>query len=753
MKPGDSRYWHAAELLGSLFVFALLLWFTYGFLFEVPYSGFYFNPSDGRIVRIFKPVEASPTLQVGDKIERIGMVSWEAFHADRRLRLFDDLQPGQIVNVVVERDGQEITIAWRFPGFNRDEFLFRFLNTWWLAFVFFAFGLAVQVFMRPKDARRRLLITANYLTAIWLSAGTLSAWHMWKSSSILHATTWLMLPVYLNFHWIFPRPLRKIPDLAWIIFYFLSSILATGELLHILPRTAYSLAFLLLLVGSIALLIIHFVRQPAQRREVGLLILAILVALAPMLSLAISGLLDSIPEYGAAALLALPLMPGAYIFVVYRRQLGGLELPANRLLSVYTYLILLTALLLPLVTPLQFPSLPPEMFPFLAVVLSVITAVVSIWAFPAYQTFIETRLLGIRLPHQNLPEIYSARITASASLGSLRDLLKEEVLPSLLVRQFGFLQIENDSPKVILALGLDEEHILNGYDLSFLLSSTERYRPVQLVDKEQPYPWARLILPLRVGQNILGFWLLGRRDPDDLYAQAEIPILQSLANQTAVALSNILQTEHLRGMYQANVNRYEEERLRLALDLHDSILNQMAVLMMNLDVSPSTKFQKAYDDLTQRLREIVSDLRPPMLNYGLEPAIRELADNLMERNEETVQVSVDIQTAGTRYPQKTELHLFRIAQEACENALRHAHARNITISGSLDTQKIDLHLQDDGVGFDRGETLDLDTLISKKHFGLAGMVERAAIINAQVRIESEPDKGTSIQITWEQDRT
>jgi len=751
MNPSNSRYWHAAGILGPLFVFALLLWFTYGFLFEVPYSGFYFNPSDGRIVRIFKPVEAVPMLQADDKILQIGPVSWEAFHADRRLMFFDNLKPGQVVDVIVEWEGQEITVPWRFPGFNRDEFLFRFLNTWWLAFIFFAFGLAVQFFMRPKDARRRLLTAANYLTAIWLSAGTLSAWHMWESSSILHATTWLMLPVYLNFHWIFPKPLRKIPDFAWIIFYFLSFILAVGELLHILPRTAYSLAFLLLLVGSIALLIIHFVRQPAQRREVGLLILAILVALAPTLSLAISGLFDSIPEYGAAALLALPLMPGAYIFVVYRRQLGGLELPANRLFSIYTYLILLAALLLPLVAPAQFPSLQSEMFPFLAVVLSIIIAFASIWVFPAYQTFIETRLLGIRLPYQNLPEIYSARITASASLSSLRDLLKEEVLPSLLVRQFGFLQIENNSPKVVLALGVDEEQIADGYDFSFLLDASEKYRPAYLLDEAQSYSWVRLILPLRVGQSVLGFWLLGHRDPDDLYAQPEIPILQSLANQTAIALSNILQTERLRAMYQANVNRYEEERLHMALNLHDSILNQMAVLMMNLDVLPSTKSQKAYDDLTQRLREIVSELRPPMLNYGLAPAIRELADNLMERNEGTVQVNVDIQTDETRYPQKTELHLFRIVQEACENALRHAHARNITISGSLDTRKIDLHLHDDGVGFDRGETLDLDTLISKKHFGLAGMIERAAIINAEVRIESEPEKGTSIQITWEQD--
>jgi two-component system sensor histidine kinase DegS len=173
----------------------------------------------------------------------------------------------------------------------------------------------------------------------------------------------------------------------------------------------------------------------------------------------------------------------------------------------------------------------------------------------------------------------------------------------------------------------------------------------------------------------------------------------------------------------------------------------LAVLQMNLD-NPTQKFQDAYESLTQRLREIVSNLRPPMLNYGLKPAIDELADNLMERSQETVQIKVDLQADGNRYPSKIELHLFRIVQEACENALRYAQAKNITISGRLDAQQAELQLYDDGVGFDFGENLNLDDLIANKHFGLAGMIERAAIIGAEARIESGHGEGTQIQINW-----
>ncbi len=344
-------------------------------------------------------------------------------------------------------------------------------------------------------------------------------------------------------------------------------------------------------------------------------------------------------------------------------------------------------------------------------------------------------------------EIYSARLATSTSLSSLLKLLDSDVLPSLLVRQFAFLKLENGLPELLLTKGVTNEQIRNGCDFTSLMAVAGKYRPVPL-QNDEPCPWARLILPLKVGETVIGFWLFGRHDPDDMYTRSEISILQSLANQTAIALSNILQTERLRSMYQANVDRYEEERLHLALELHDSILNQLAVLQMNLD-KPSQKFQEAYDGLTQRLREIVSDLRPPMLNYGLEPAIRELADNLMERSKDTIYVELDLKTEQSRYESRTELHLFRIVQEACENALRHAQAKNIKIFGKLEDKEINLQLQDDGTGFNLGDnSLDLDALIAQNHFGLAGMQERAAIIGAEFTINSSPKAGTHIQITW-----
>jgi signal transduction histidine kinase len=175
----------------------------------------------------------------------------------------------------------------------------------------------------------------------------------------------------------------------------------------------------------------------------------------------------------------------------------------------------------------------------------------------------------------------------------------------------------------------------------------------------------------------------------------------------------------------------------------------LAVLRTNLDeASLSPKFHGAYDELTRRLREIVSDLRPPMLMYGLKPAIQELADNLMQRSGDSIQIVVEVQVERERYPQTIEQHLFRIVQEACENAMRHARAEEVRVSGCLNPHGLDLTIEDDGRGFDAQAQLDPEALLANGHYGMAGIVERASLIGAQLTIRSSAGAGTGIRVSW-----
>jgi signal transduction histidine kinase len=398
-----------------------------------------------------------------------------------------------------------------------------------------------------------------------------------------------------------------------------------------------------------------------------------------------------------------------------------------------------------LVVPLANLNITPVGWILLGTVLTVFAAIIGVVGFPIFQTFVEKRLFGVKLPYQNLQESYASRIVSSISIPSLLQLLENEVFPSLLIRQYAFMQVSNGELKMLLAKNIGAEQLSHKCTLDELTAQAGKFFPEGF-----PCDWVRLILALKVGDRFIGFWLLGQRDPDDYYPQIEMPILQSLANQTAIALSNILHAEQLRRMYQSDIERYEKERMHLALELHDSVLNELAVLRTNLnEASLSPQFQISYEEVTHRLREIVTDLRPPMLMYGLIPAVNELADNLMERTGDRITVKVGINTGEERLPQNIEQHLFRIVQEACENSLRHARAKNISILGSLVPGKVELNITDDGIGFN--PKTELSSLIANSHFGLAGMVERTSLIGAEINIQSHPNTGTKIRITWEGD--
>ena len=111
-------------------------------------------------------------------------------------------------------------------------------------------------------------------------------------------------------------------------------------------------------------------------------------------------------------------------------------------------------------------------------------------------------------------------------------------------------------------------------------------------------------------------------------------------------------------------------------------------------------------------------------------------------------ISFELNPVSYRYPDYVEEHLYRITQQAAENALRYAQARNVCIGGQLQENEISLSIADDGVGFVVEEPISLATLVSQKHFGIAGMYERAALIGGQLVVDTIPGQGTTVTIAW-----
>ncbi len=733
-------------------VLVLLIAYTYAKFFALPYAGFEFNPSSGELTLVFIEPPAGDQLQVGDRLLQVGPVSWDTFQPDFRQTLFAGVAPGDQVLLEVERGGLVIPVSWTFPGRTRQEVRERILGVLLVSYVFWLAGAGALLLVRPFDTRRGLLIAFFLLTAVWIACGSLSAWHFWGSPILLRMAIWLCVPVYLHFHWVFPRPLGRLPALTWPGLYLAAGSLALLEVAQIPPRNAYLLGFLAALTGSLVLLVAHVIMQPDQRPQVRLVAVAAMVILIPAVVVSLTGLMGQFPDLVGLIFLSMPVLPGAYFYAIYRRPAGGLEVRGNRLISIYLFVILVGTIAAALIGSLSPMLRSMGLFSLGGTLGVILVALISIQAFPRFQRLVEHRLLQMPLPPAHLVEVYAERITTSLSRRDLIRLLDEEVLPSLQVQESALLLLgDQEELEVITQQGVMVEQLPDPEGVAQLLGRAGKRWPTdRAVRLGDPCPWALLVLPLNLAGKTRGLWLLGRRDPDDDYTEAEIAVLQVLANQTAIALNNLLQAEQLHALYQADMDRQEAERTRFARWLHDDVLTELSVLKMSAgDQVPPEQFDQQWQELTDRIRQVMGGLRPVMLTYGLGEAISELADDLNERAPPGTQVHVEVADAQTRYGERAEGHLFRIVQEACENALKHADAGLIRISGVLEPGRADLAVEDDGAGFEVADGIEFASLLSNRHYGLVTMYERAALIGANLQVHSQPGAGTVVHVVLE----
>jgi signal transduction histidine kinase len=221
-------------------------------------------------------------------------------------------------------------------------------------------------------------------------------------------------------------------------------------------------------------------------------------------------------------------------------------------------------------------------------------------------------------------------------------------------------------------------------------------------------------------------------------------------DQAALALLNIDQAQRLHALYQANIQRTEAERLKIARDLHDEVLGPLGIVMMNNSATLDNQaLYASVKEAIDHIRTIIEDVRPSVLDQGLYLAIVELTNRLSEYPSYQIVLQNRVKSDGSRYPFDVESHIYRILQEACLNAIRHGKARQIIISGEMNPESIVLSLQDNGEGFNSNDLIDITSLLRNRHFGLISIYERAALIGAEVKIASTPKHGARVSLNWQ----
>ena len=218
------------------------------------------------------------------------------------------------------------------------------------------------------------------------------------------------------------------------------------------------------------------------------------------------------------------------------------------------------------------------------------------------------------------------------------------------------------------------------------------------------------------------------------------------------AIAQTVAEAEINTLFARLVTIQEDERRRIARDIHDQAGQQVTALRMSLESLASQSIGDptllAYTARAQRLAEeldetvdfLVWELRPVALErLGLAPAL----DNLVRRWSVRCRIAATFESAGTeelRFSKTVETNIYRLAQEALHNVFKHARAERVSVFfGRLGNHALVI-VEDDGSGFTPSAA------VTSSGLGLEGMRERAALIGGELRIESAPGQGTSVLV-------
>jgi signal transduction histidine kinase len=221
----------------------------------------------------------------------------------------------------------------------------------------------------------------------------------------------------------------------------------------------------------------------------------------------------------------------------------------------------------------------------------------------------------------------------------------------------------------------------------------------------------------------------------------------------AQANDKLREREAMRGeLLRKVITAQEDERKRIARELHDETSQSLAALAMGIDAAAEAirggghpRLDEVKSIATRTLEDVhrlIFDLRPSVLDdLGLLSAIEWYADRTLRKR--GISVRCEFEELGERLSPEMETALFRICQEALSNVARHAEADSVLVELGVDDRELRVSVEDDGRGFDPEAPV---TDEKRKHWGLLGVRERAELLGGSATIESAVGKGTRVEV-------
>lgn len=265
-----------------------------------------------------------------------------------------------------------------------------------------------------------------------------------------------------------------------------------------------------------------------------------------------------------------------------------------------------------------------------------------------------------------------------------------------------------------------------------------------------------LTLPLHLDNEIYGALLFAHPEVD-FFTQPRTQLLSFVAQQASLVMKNAYLYRDMKREKDRLVEVQEETRRKMARDLHDGPTQTMAAIAMRVNFakrmaeSDPVKLQKELAVIeemaratTKEIRHMLFTLRPLILeSQGLGAALTQLAEKVEVTHGQSVQVHSD-EDAACGLSAETQVGMFYIAEEAINNACKHAAAEQVRVRLLRQSHGVELEIQDDGVGFSVG-AVD-ERYEQSGSLGLVNMRERAEVIGGTLQVQSDLGRGTKITL-------
>ncbi|MFN2183470.1 MAG: GAF domain-containing protein [Anaerolineae bacterium] len=263
-------------------------------------------------------------------------------------------------------------------------------------------------------------------------------------------------------------------------------------------------------------------------------------------------------------------------------------------------------------------------------------------------------------------------------------------------------------------------------------------------------------VPIVTGDRVFGVLLVFSLNERRGFSERDMALIEGVGRQAGIAIENAHLYENLRSYARQITSATEEERKRIARELHDDTAQNLAYLSRHLDWL--TAFGEGLPEPTvqrlEQLRELASStlqgvrrfsqaLRPPALDdLGLLPALEGLTGELSKRNE----IETELKVLGNqrRLSAETELVLFRITQEALRNVEKHSGASTVIVTVDFSDTGVGIIVKDNGIGFHLPEPMGDLAQLGK--LGLVGIQERAELLGGTLAVQSKEDHGTIVMV-------